>query len=69
VYKKTWRAMLFPRGKLQVAAYVYHWIKSFRVVGVSGLAFGRAAAGSPGTLLVACTPEMWLEILNRTAEN
>jgi hypothetical protein len=68
VYKKTWRAMLLPRGKLQ-RRYVYHWIKSFRVVGVSGLAFGRAAAGSPGTLLVACTPEVWLEILNRTAEN
>jgi hypothetical protein len=34
-----------------------------------GLAIGRAAAGSPGTLLVACTAEMWLEILDRTAEN
>jgi hypothetical protein len=50
---------------------VYRWTKAFRVVGVSGLALavGKAAAGSPGTLLVACTAEMWLEIFNRTAEN
>ena len=63
--KETWRDVLLPRGKLQRISLGHDFLGCRR----GGLAIGRAAAGSPGTLLVACTAEMWLEILNRTAEN
>ena len=64
--KGTWRAVLLPRGKLQRISLGQDFLGCRR----GGLAIiGRAAAGSPGTLLVACTAEMWLEILDRTAEN
>jgi hypothetical protein len=50
---------------------VYRWLLDRKLLGCrrGGLAIGKAAAGSPGTLLVACTAEMWLEVMDRTAEN
>ena len=45
--KETWRAVLLPRGKLQRISLGHDFLGCRR----GGFAIGRAAAGSPGTLL------------------